>query len=129
MTQLTEMQKAFIGSLSEQQRPKAESALMSCELLFADVIPALSGLSVPSSEFAGVSFPGLHLSQADADTENAECHADYAEDIKSGERDSDDAYEGLVMGVRWDSNDDLHFIDLPANETVAKQPALKSMGY
>ena len=69
--------------------------------------------------------PALYATLSEAQEELDDTIRDYKADIKSGERDADDEYEGELLAVRWDGGDTLQFLD-PTSLSEISSSSLRS---
>lgn len=87
-----------------------ESWKSACErgVFFVVATPVMCGrYSVGCMESSVGELPDLYATKEDAEAENNEVAEDYLQDIKDGERDEEDEWDGEVLEARWNGEDDL----------------------
>ena len=111
----TTTQQALLNIDNSEAMQKAVAS----GVFYAEVTPCISGYALGSSaDDNDEPVPFIHPTLSEANTEHQEVVDEYNIQIKNGERDQDDAWEGVVMKVLWDGGDDISLVDIESDSVV-----------
>ncbi len=130
MNALTHAQRQFIDTFEGEKRDQITDTLSRGEVLFAEVVICMSGQdSTGSLGDVEDAIPALDV-RSEIEACIAENVEEYERQVREGERDEDDEWEGDLMAVRWNGDDTLSFYT-PENldEEITRQTLAEVCGH